>query len=296
MSKFRYDTSGQWFKGNTHIHSVASDGGKTVDEITEMYSSRKYDFLFLTDHWVASDVKSTREGSKSPLLLLDGMELDGATPDGGIYHVVCLGRCDKSDRADGFDAALEAARRKGCVLILAHPLWSGNTTEEALAKNFHGVEIYNHVCSWLNGKSDGLAHWSAMLEKNPDTLGLSADDAHIRAEHPGWDGGWIMVNAGSLDEQDILSAIKKGNYYSSTGPRIKSLKLNGDTLEVTTSPVQFMRLVGPAWRGIQRGSFDGAKLTKAEFKIPADWPYAYLDIEDSRRRRAWTNTLFTNAQ
>ncbi len=29
MGSFRYDTSGSWFKGNTHIHTPASDGGKT---------------------------------------------------------------------------------------------------------------------------------------------------------------------------------------------------------------------------------------------------------------------------
>jgi hypothetical protein len=52
---FRYDTSNQWFKGNTHIHSTVSDGGKSFGELAEMYASVGYDFLFRTDHWVASD-------------------------------------------------------------------------------------------------------------------------------------------------------------------------------------------------------------------------------------------------
>jgi hypothetical protein len=32
-------------------------------------------------------------------------------------------------------------------------------------------------------------------------------------------------------------------------------------------------------------------MTEAAFDLPADWPYAYLEIEDDRGRRAWTNTL-----
>jgi len=55
MRQFRYSTAGRWFKGNTHIHSTPSDGGKTFAELAELYASTGYDFLFRTDHWVASD-------------------------------------------------------------------------------------------------------------------------------------------------------------------------------------------------------------------------------------------------
>jgi len=292
MKTFRYDTSGKWFKGNTHIHSVKSDGGKTVDELTAMYASRGYDFLFATDHWVASDHRERNERDDR-LLWLDGIELDGADQFGLPYHVVCLGRCE-ADRSKGFIGMMQSAREQGCLLVLAHPLWCGNNVDDTTRWGFHGVEIYNHVCRWLNGKSDGLTYWSAMLAKNPDTLAFAADDAHIRKEHPGWDGGWIVVNAPRLGERELLSAIKSGNYYSSTGPSINSLTLEGDTLAVTTSPVTFMRLVGPGSLGARLGSFDGVEMTKGVFTIPPDWPYAYLEIEDAESRRAWTNTLLTS--
>ena len=58
MPAFRYDTSGAWFKGNAHIHSTASDGGKTFPELAQMYAGEGYDFLARTDHWVASDVEA----------------------------------------------------------------------------------------------------------------------------------------------------------------------------------------------------------------------------------------------
>ena len=54
----------------------------------------------------------------------------------------------------------------------------------------------------------------------------------------------------------------------------------------------FLRLVGPADKGVRMGSFDGTTRRSATFEIPPSWPYAYIEIEDVRGRRAWTNTLF----
>jgi hypothetical protein len=299
MLEFRYDTSGMWFKGNCHIHSTVSDGGKTFPELESMYSSAGYDFLFRTDHWVASNVASApEEGAgvdEHPVLWLDGVELDGSDYTGASYHVVCLGRLEGLTREMGFVAAMEAARAQGGLLILAHPQWMGNSLDDARRWGFHGVEIYNHVCRWLNGKGEGLTHWNAVLEQRPDTLGLAVDDAHLRPQHPGWDGGWIMVNAVQRTGSAILEAIRWGNFYSTCGPQFTSIERNAEGVAVRTSPVQFARLVGPASRGARIGSFDGQLLTEAKFQVPEDWAYAYLEIEDERGRRAWTNTLFIQA-
>ena len=176
--QFRYDTNGKWFKGNTHIHSTASDGGKSFTEIAAMYAKAGYDFLFRTDHWVTSDV--SKDADPYPLLWLDGIELHGKDHTGSSYHVVCLGRVTDVTQQGGLVAALQAARSQGAFIVLAHPHWMGNTLEDALRWGFDGVEIYNHVCRWLNGKGDGSVYWDAMLRHNGDTVGLAVDDAHLR--------------------------------------------------------------------------------------------------------------------
>ena len=290
MPRFRYDTTGRWYKGNTHIHSTCSDGGKTFAELAAMYAGKGFDFLFRTDHWVVSDVAA--DPARYPLLWLDGVELDGADHGGSAYHVVCLGTLNGLTREKGVVAALESARAQGAVLILAHPHWTGNTIEDAVRWRFDGVEVYNHVCRWINGRSDGAIHWSAMLERFPDTLGFAADDAHIRPEHPGWNGAWIMVNAPSCSRDAILAAIRAGNFYSSCGPEIRSIENTGGRITVRTSPVAFVRLVSHAWRGCAVGSFDGRVMTEATLDIPGDWPYACLEVEDAQGRLAWTNALF----
>ena len=286
---FRYDTTGDWYKGNIHIHTTASDGGKTCAELAQMYAHAGYDFLVRTDHWVASDV-----GADPPddhLLWLDGIELDGCDYGGSTYHVVCLGTFAGLTPEMGLVAALEVARAQSGLLILAHPHWTGNSLEDALRFNFHGVEIYNHVCHWLNGKDNGAVHWNTMLQRFPNTLGFAVDDAHIRPEHPGWNGGWIVVNAPRLSREAIYAAIHTGNFYSSCGPEIHAIAHDGASVTVKTSPVQFVRLAGPASLGIRIGSFEGKLLTEATLELPRDWAYAYLEVEDAQGRRAWTNPL-----
>jgi hypothetical protein len=290
MAKFRYTMNGTWLKGNTHIHSTASDGGKNFNELGQMYHAAGYDFLFRTDHWVASDVRT--DPSDYPLLWLDGVELDGTDTNGGEYHVVALGSFMGLRRGMGLEQGMEAARAQGGLLILAHPHWIGNTFEEALRWRFDGVEVYNHVCRWLNGKGDGGPYWSAMLMQSANTLAFAVDDAHISPAHPGWNGGWVMVNAAACSPEAILSAIWAGNFYSSCGPRIESIDYQGDEVSIRCSPVQFARLVGPGSHGARAGSFEGGLLTGATFKVSPSWRYACIDIEDEQGRRAWTNPLF----
>lgn len=290
QSRFRYTMEGHWYKGNTHLHSTVSDGGRTFSELGYMYASAGYSFLFRTDHWVSS--AAAMDDENFPLLWLDGVELDGHDNSGNYYHVVCLGTFTGITREMGFGAALEAARDQGGLLILAHPQWTGNTFDDALRWNFDGVEVYNHVCHWLNGKGDGRAYWNTLLAQRPQTLGLACDDAHICSEHPGWNGGWIVVNAPELSRAAITAAIRAGNFYSSTGPDFHAITCDANAATVETSPVQFARLVGPAYRGARLGGFAGRLFTEATFEIPPDWAYAYLEIEDAQGRRAWTNHLF----
>src|SRR5215208_7488197 len=48
--------SGRWYKGNTHTHTLNSDGDSTADEVTTWYRSHGYQFLVLSDHNVLTNV------------------------------------------------------------------------------------------------------------------------------------------------------------------------------------------------------------------------------------------------
>lgn len=296
MAMFRYQTTGRWYKGGTHLHSVASDGGMTLPELDELYNSAGYDFMFMTDHWQPSAHQTSDFLGR--LLWMDGFELDGMTRLGRYYHVVCLGQFSELLPRPGFEEALKHAKREGGLLILAHPHWSGNDLLDAFHPDipgfdgFDGVEIYNHDCQWANGKGNGHLYWTAMLDSGLDTLVFAADDAHLTAQDRSWDGGWIMVNAPVCTPDTLIASIRAGNFFASTGPSFLDLRLEDGQLWVTTTPVQYIRLVGPGRNGMPLGNQGAALLNQAVFKVPWDWPYMYLEIEDSHGKRAWTNALF----
>ena len=105
-----------------------------------------------------------------------------------------------------------------------------------------------------------------------------------------------MVNAVEHSHAAIQAALRAGNFYSSSGPEFHTITCQDKRVQVETSPVQFIRLVGPKWRGHGRalGAQGDQPITQAEFEVPSDWAYAYLEIEDQQHRRAWTNTLFVD--
>ena len=295
MARPRYSTSGPWFRGNTHIHTTKSDGGLDYDEVTELYAGLGYDFLFVTDHGYVGDI----ERRKSPLLALNGTEIDGNDRTGAYYHVVGLGTGPGVEpgtaytRKD-FMKMLRRLKRCGAVTILAHPHWTGNSVADALRHRFDGVEVYNHVCHWLNGKSSGAYHWDCMLESQGDVLGFAADDAHIKPAHPGYNGGWIMVQAPKLTKANVLRAIRAGRFYSTTGPVIRSIKATTRRVEVKCSPAREVLLAGRRSFGQRLGMKTGARrgLTKAVFEVKTASPYLRLEVEGMDGARAWTNCLF----
>ncbi|NLF24318.1 MAG: CehA/McbA family metallohydrolase [Deltaproteobacteria bacterium] len=292
---FRYETSGLWLKGNVHMHSTASDGGKSVSELAELYGEAGYDFLCLTDHWVAG--RTDLGGSTGPLIL-GGVELHGYDRQGFFYHVVCIGDFEGIAVGMDFEEALKTARSQGGILILAHPHWTGNTYEQAKRHGFDGVEIYNAIAHWMNGKCCGLGYWDAMLEDFPDVSGFAVDDTHLRSDGQIWKSGWVWVNVKERTPAAIIAALRKGNFCASTGPQILSLEVNAEKLHVRSTAVKFARIVGEkyAGRSILPNEILSDKqdaFTEFELTLPEEYDYLRLEIEDAHGGRAWTNTLFT---
>ncbi len=288
--RFRYDCSGEWFKGNLHMHTTSSDGRLTLPEAATFYAERGYDFISITDHMVP--FVGAESDDALPLMILDGIELDGEDDKGSYYHAVCIGNVDGVTRDMGFKEALEKARSQGSFLIWAHPHWSLNTVAEGIRHNFDGIEIFNSGSQIAYGKGYGTFHWDMILQERADTLGFATDDSHFFEAAPLEASGWIMVNAPALSKEAIMAAIREGNFYSSAGPEFKSIHLEeGNRVVAETSPVVHARLIGPINMNKYKGSFDRDPMTHTHFRIPDDWAFARLEIEDEYGRAAWSNPL-----
>ena len=69
--------SGQWFKGNTHTHTLNSDGDSTPDDVVRWYREHRYQFLVLTDHNFLTDVEALQalHGASDRFLVIRGEEI-----------------------------------------------------------------------------------------------------------------------------------------------------------------------------------------------------------------------------
>ncbi|MFO7959175.1 MAG: hypothetical protein R6X33_18980 [Candidatus Brocadiia bacterium] len=281
---------GPWFKGNLHLHSTRSDGGKDYRTVARLYAERGYDFIFITDHHIAADIESLHS---LPLLALNGAEVSGRDRNGASYHVLALG-CDAPlPETDSFDDLLLELKDRDALLALAHPHWMGNSVGDALRHPFDGVEMYNHICRYLNGKGYSGFHWDRMLERDPLSLGLAVDDAHLNGNEP-WDGGWVMVCASELTKTAVIEAIRAGRFYSSLGPTFDSIRVDESGIHLRTSPVVAVRLVDNTSWGARVYPGYGQTVTEAEFSLPAGRPFVRVEIEDERGRKAWTNALLVS--
>ena len=96
--RFRYYCSVNWYKGSVHVHTTNGSGRLDLPEAAGFYADAGYDFICVTDKRVPVDKSNLGE---LPLLVIDGMELEGQDDQGIYYHVVCLGGVGSMENENG---------------------------------------------------------------------------------------------------------------------------------------------------------------------------------------------------
>src|SRR6202034_391987 len=73
----------QWYRGNTHTHTINSDGDSSPDEVARWYKEHGYQFLFITDHEFVTDVAALNAllGAQDRFIVLPGQEVTQWTDD-----------------------------------------------------------------------------------------------------------------------------------------------------------------------------------------------------------------------
>lgn len=282
---------GRWFKGNLHTHSNQSDGIPSPQQIVDLYAEHSYDFLSITDHWKLTDTSGL---DNQGLLLIPGSELNGGRAGlGQDYHLVVIGLREMVQQQPDMSIQdlIDAANAAGEVCWIAHPTWCSLSYTDLLPLTGHlGIEIYNTTCHRGIGRGESSVQYDELLVRGLRPLALAVDDAHWH--YPDDLGGWIMVKAAECTQEAILSAIKAGEFYASSGPTIENVELGEKTIRITCSLAQELRLINPR-PGTGATSYrvrDAGPFTEYEFARPA-WDIARLEIVDPQGRKAWTSVF-----
>jgi predicted metal-dependent phosphoesterase TrpH len=290
---------GRFWRGNLHTHSTRSDGLLAPEAVIAFYKDAGYDFLALTDHFwdcYGYPITDTRPLRTTGFTTLLGAEIHAPiTAKGYDWHVVAVGLpLDFAPWSEGetMVAMSRRAAAAGAFLGIAHPQWYGLTVEDALTlPEAHAVEVYNHSSAVECDRGDGFVVWEEALAQGRRLDAYAADDAHFGS--PDAAGGWVMVKAEALEPELLLGALKRGEFYSSQGPQIHDVAIEGNEAIVACSPARFVVAAGG---GMGTKLVHGQDLTRA--RVPLEncaGPYVRITVTDDKGLRAWSNPIWRDA-
>lgn len=301
-----FSLPGRFWRGNIHTHSDLSDGRLKPDQVIQAYREAGYDFMMLSDHFLARfdwPIADTRELRTPDFTTLIGAEIHAPkTKVGELWHLVAAGLPLDFPPCSDDETGPELARRaadSGAFVGIAHPAWSQLTMEDANSIDAaHAVEIYNHGCATETDRGEGWYLLDQMLNEGKHLTAFATDDAHFREHDSDAFGGWVHVKSEDLDPDSLLQALKDGAYYSSQGPRIDDLSIEGTRLQISCSPVDKIsvtcgvsRSVVKSGRAICHADLDFARLDVGWFlEKPSDW--LRVTLIDNMGKRAWTNPIW----
>lgn len=291
-----FDRPGRFWRGNLHTHSNQSDGALSPEETARRYREAGYDFLAVTDHFRAEygfPLTDTRPLRTPDFTTLLGAELHAPRTEAGPkWHILAVGLpldFPPPTPEESGPALARRAREAGAFIGMAHPAASLLTTADAEALDAaHAVEVYNALAA----REDRGESWhltDVLLNRGRRLHAYAADDAHFQPQDPPGCVAWVQVRAESLDPAALLSALKAGHYYSSTGPELYDIQLADGLLTVRCSPARKIFLSGGA---------PGAQVVQGEDLTDCTLPVAMfghghcrVTVEDAAGRRAWSNPI-----
>ena len=291
-----FDLPGRFWRGNLHTHSNLSDGAFSPAETAQVYRDAGYDFVAITDHFRAEygfPMTDTRDLRSDGFTTLIGAELHAPRTEAGqAWHIVAVGLpldfAPPGETETGPELA-RRARAAGAWIGMAHPSASLLTAVDAESLDAaHSVEVYNALADREN-RGDSWHLTDVLLNRGHRLTTYAADDAHLQPQDPPPCQAWIHVRAETLSPDALLTALKAGHFYSSTGPELYDVRREGDEITVRCSPATKILLTGghPGAEVAQ-----GTNLTECTFPLHLFRnTHCRITIEDTTGARAWTNPI-----
>lgn len=278
-----------WFKGNLHMHTTKSDGQLSPEDATKLYREAGYDFIALTDHRQVS--YSDRDQN---MLILPGVEWDcGNSAHPPVYHIVSIGGtyegCMLPTQQNTPQEIIDLVNAAGGVAILAHPTWSLMDPNELYdLKGIAATEIFNSASDFPHNapRADASHYFDLWAMKGRLMPAVATDDSHpYKSEAT---RSYTMVQAESLTEENIIKALKEGNFYASQGPRFKEVSYDCNRVIIRFSEdVKRVYLYSNSVWVDERVFIDPEGEVIYEI-MPTD-RYLRIELVDSEGRRAWSS-------
>ncbi len=192
-----------WFAGDTHAHSLHSDGALSLWELANEGVRSGLDFLCVTDHNTTSHhAHLPTVGSRHGITLVPGQEV--TTHQGHANAYGDIGFVDFREHAQTW---VHTVARRGGFMSINHPVDGDCAWQYGLSEEPGGVELF-HSTWYREPISKAALAWFQRWRR--DSVLLGGGDFHNRSTslRPGMPTTWVAAEECSPDA--ILAGIRAG--------------------------------------------------------------------------------------
>lgn len=298
----------KWYKGNTHTHTLNTDGRDVPYDVAKWYREHGYNFVVITDHEYITNITPLNDllGRTGAFLVVSGQEVTDSS-QGKPIHSNGLGLTKvvmpskMANKVESLQKNIDNIRAGGGIPQLNHPNfgWALSSAEIKQLKGLRLMEIYNGHPLVNNlgggGQPSAEAIWDELLTAGMTIYAIGDDDVHQLQSKgeaiealPGQ--AWIYVKARELTSAAILSAIDNGDFYASTGVELTEYSADKSEVSIKVKATNYskyrVQFIGSGGKILQE-SFEPSAI----YKVKGNEGYVRVKVLESNGKVAWTQPV-----
>ena len=141
------------YVGNLHVHSLYSDGRRSIKEIARIAAEQRLDFVGINDHNTLRGLREVGEGWRNGVFVLIGEEI-------GLkkHHYLAYGiQREIAPHEDNPQSVIDEVRQAGGIGFIAHPHERGSpfdcggrtfTWDDWSVRDYTGISVWCHCSGW----------------------------------------------------------------------------------------------------------------------------------------------------
>jgi len=276
-----YAVGGNWYKGNLHVASVRGVGKDLPNAIGAWYAAHGYAFLGISDMntytWASEYGTGAHPGVPT---------VDATYP---FAEVLAVGM-DHWQPANDLQGAIDWIAHDGGLPVLAAPGSTARPQSLAAVLAVHrlfGLEVYDARVAVSNPtQADPTAMWDRLLSAGNRVYAFAGDDA-TSLEDPALGRGWIEVLAPAPDLDSLLSSLREGAFFASSGAEFTRLGVMGTTITAQAPPGSSLHFIG-------RGGhiLTAVSASTGSYQVRGDEGYVRVEASGPDGTRAWSQPFF----
>ncbi len=215
-----------WYHGDTHTHSVHSDGRGTIAENVASARQKGLAFMIASDHNTVGQRDDVAAENRDDFVAILANEVTMNAHDWGHAVASFITQAvdynptgDASNPIGDIQYTIDETLDEGGLYYIAHPFTDRErfTWKHWDVEGFTGLEAWNDI-TFTHEDRKAIDKWEDLLNDGYRGFGITGSDAHF-AERVGLVRVSVFLN--ELSSEEIRHALGNGHFYGTNGPRIR---------------------------------------------------------------------------